>query len=106
MDTFTHRFGLSARTAQNYWTSSPRNYPVYAEGKGFVLSSPKSISDTAATIHGFSPYTSESERTMLKDFSGVTAAFDARVACVRPVISDWSFNPITGNLTTYNPLEQ
>jgi hypothetical protein len=89
MKAFTNRFATSFRKYQNYWTSSAV-YPMYAEWNELVVS-PTSIVDTGPTIRALLPINSESDRSMLKDFSGMASVFDARVACVRPVISNWSF---------------
>lgn len=52
---------------------------------------PKDEDDTGPTIRAFIPLQSQDDRERLRGYSGMTGIIDARVACIRPIISDLHF---------------
>lgn len=72
----------------DYWTSSPRLFPTFAEHNAKPRVQTVSIADTGPTVRALLPISSESGRSMISRFEGRAAVFDARVSCVRPNLTD------------------
>ncbi|KAL8398639.1 hypothetical protein RB596_005970 [Gaeumannomyces avenae] len=69
--------------ATNHWLGRAPAYPRFAEDPGSAVQG-EDYFDTGTTVRAFLPLDSASQRTALRSYAGVTSAFDARVACVRP----------------------
>ncbi|KAL8346638.1 hypothetical protein RB598_000502 [Gaeumannomyces tritici] len=78
---------------KSYWASRAPAYFRFAEDPGSAIQG-EDYYDTGTTIRAFLPLGSSSQRTAMRSYAGVTSAFDARVACVRPRLTG-----ISGSLT-------
>ncbi|KAL8305307.1 hypothetical protein RB597_003835 [Gaeumannomyces tritici] len=70
-------------TGKSYWASRAPAYFRFAEKPGFPNEG-EEYYDTGTTIRAFLPLGSPSQRAAVRSYAGVTSAFNARVACVRP----------------------
>lgn len=95
MERFLNRFWTTMQRGSNYWQSSPQTFPTFLEWNAKPQENANFIVDTGPTIRAFLPV-NELGRSMLTDFNGIAAAFDARVACIRPEFFNWSIHADDG----------
>ncbi|KAF2140814.1 uncharacterized protein K452DRAFT_359269 [Aplosporella prunicola CBS 121167] len=95
MDSFFDTFVDPLQQSPNYFTSSPTGYPTFAEWtQSPEPNLPDHISDTGPAIRALLPIASEDARSKILEFNGVASLFDARVVCVRPNITDFSYSTV------------
>ncbi|KAL8364571.1 hypothetical protein RB595_003722 [Gaeumannomyces hyphopodioides] len=83
-----YRYMTSYGTGKgSYWASRAPAYFRFAEDPGSAVQG-EDYYDTGTTVRAFLPLDSSSQRTAMRSYAGVTSAFDARVACVRPRTHD------------------
>lgn len=94
----TSKTGLAMMAAQNrqlgsgffssnYWSTTPTAFQAFAEYTEPPFKG-SNISDTGVAIRGFVPLSTESARSSLQNYSGISALFDTRVACLQPQFSN------------------
>lgn len=98
MAAYINRFWRYIDKGQNYWMSSPQTFLTFAEWNTKPSVHSNLSVDTGPTIRAFLLINSQADRSMVIDYHGDAAVFDARVACVRPTFNDWTFTkPIDGH---------
>lgn len=91
MQNFIERFESTVSRGKNVWFSSPQSFQAFAEWNEAPETQLDAVIDTGPIVRAFLPVGSELERSMINRFEGIASLFDARVACIRPIITDWTF---------------
>lgn len=92
MQNFIERFESTVSKGKNVWFSSPQSFQAFAEWNEAPETKLDAVIDTGPTVRAFLPVGSELDRSMINRFEGTASLFDARVACIRPIITDWTFH--------------
>lgn len=93
---YTLEYARTITPGDGYWTPSPQSFPTFGEYNAKPRVQTTSIADTGPTIRALLPISSQFDRSMVSTFEGTAAVFDARVSCVRPILTDWEFAPYLG----------
>ncbi|KAL1647468.1 hypothetical protein SLS58_002798 [Diplodia intermedia] len=96
MRNFIERFESTVERGKNVWEFTPQSFPAFAEWNKAPEVQLDALVDTGPTIRAFLPIGAELKRSMVNKFKGTASLFDARVACVRPIITERKF--IQGNV--------
>ena len=96
-------FHLRAGDGTQYISTKPFVFPAFAEyPQSGVPTSLDGVRDTGPSIRAFLPINLEADRDRTMNYSGAAAVVDARVVCMRPVLTNLS---ISGNGYSYYFLE-
>lgn len=89
-----------------------QSYPRFAEFKGSTATKGPNFTDTGILYRGFLPFQNENHRNALRDYTGPMTVVDVRTLCVKPSLSNMTFEVIgngdnnlsyiTGNLDVKN----
>ncbi|KAH7412271.1 hypothetical protein DE146DRAFT_274512 [Phaeosphaeria sp. MPI-PUGE-AT-0046c] len=79
--------GINTYGGLDYWKTGPASYQRFAEFKEDG-SQTEDFVDTGKTLRGFPPFRNDSQRNLLRDYSGPMTVVDTRVICVRPTVSN------------------
>ncbi|KAK4214432.1 hypothetical protein QBC37DRAFT_284002 [Rhypophila decipiens] len=71
----------------NYWNTAPSVFPRFAE-YGEPVETTEGVADTGLSLRAFIPLANSSTRSSLRSYSGPATVLDARVVCVRPILTD------------------
>lgn len=92
MQNYLERFSDILTRSQNYWLTSPQEYPAFAEFSGPAEIASPAVDDTGPSICAFLLLGLGKHRTALAHYSGPASVLDTRVACVRPDMPYWDFS--------------
>ncbi|KAH7025120.1 uncharacterized protein B0I36DRAFT_434616 [Microdochium trichocladiopsis] len=72
----------------DYYKHRPDVFGIFAEYSEPTATETDGVDDTGATVRALLPLTSQPERERVRNFQGMAKVLDARVACVRPELTD------------------
>ncbi|KAL6710523.1 hypothetical protein ACN47E_008571 [Coniothyrium glycines] len=98
--------GVNPYAGSDVWRTGSQSYPRFAEYRASAATQGSNFTDTGKLYRGFLPLVNANERNVLRNYSGPMTVVDVRTVCLRPVLSNLTFNYLgEGHASIFGSME-